>query len=149
MSDQWFKGLPVAGSLAAGCFQQTEQPGRAPGVQSGQHQTVFAVFELNVVGAHQLTRCDVDQAISEYVGSQQHFTVPALEPTQVNLVVHHGYPAWIESLNRSAPDEHSPAADGGDDAGHQRVGIRTTEPHNDVVNAADSFAGRRYHGGAQ
>ncbi len=126
MSDQWFKGLPIAGSLAAGCLQQSEQTRRPPGVQSGQHQTVFAVFEFDVVGAHQLTRGHVDQAIPEYVGSQQHFTVPALEPSQVNLVVYHGYPVWIESLNRSAADEHPPAADRGHDAGHQWVGIRTT-----------------------
>ena len=97
VSDQRFKGLPIARRVAAGCLQQSEQTGRAAGVQSRQHPARSAVFQFDVVGAHQLTRGHVDQPVAENIGSQQHLTVAALEPSQVNLVVHQDYPVWLES----------------------------------------------------
>jgi hypothetical protein len=49
-------------------------------------RTFFTAIEFNIVGAHQFARRDIDQPVPEHVAAQQHLTLTALEPPQVNLV---------------------------------------------------------------
>ena len=87
VADQRLERLPIAGRMPAGALDQPEQPWWAAGVQPRRHPPGAGVFQFDVVGAHQLHGCHVDQSVPEHIGAQQHLTVAALKAAKVNLVL--------------------------------------------------------------
>ena len=149
MADQRLECLPIAGRMPAGALDQPEQPRWAAGVQPRKHPPGAGIFQLDVIGAHQLHGADIDQSVPEHVGAQQHLTVAAFEAAKVNLVLGQHNPTRGVLVDGFAADEHVTPADTRDDPGHQRVLVGATQAYDHVLDPAHSLAGSVHHRGAQ
>jgi len=149
VADQRFESLPIAGRMPAGAFDQAEEPRGAPGVQPYERPPGAGVLQLDVVGAHQLYGCDIDQPMAQHIGPQQHLTFAALETAKINLVLGQHNSIRRELVNGLAADEHIPPSDSGHDPGHQRILVGATQPHDHVLDPADVLAGAGHHRCAQ
>ena len=135
--------------MPTGTLDQPEPPWWAAGVQPRNHPSGAGVFQLDVIGADQFHGGHVDQSVSQYVGAQQHLTVATFKTAQVNFVLGQHDSVRMVLANGFAADEHLPAADFGDDPGHQRILIVAAQPHDDVLDPADGLAGGGQHGRTQ
>ena len=130
-------------------LDQPEQPWWAAGVQPRKHPPGAGVFQLDVIGAHQLHGGHIDQPVPQHIGAQQHLTVAALETAKVNLVLGQHNSVRGVLVNGFAADEHAPPADPGHDPGHQRILVGAAQPHDHVLDPAHSLAGAGQHRRAQ
>jgi hypothetical protein len=118
VADQRFERLPIAGRMAARALDEAEQPGRAPGVQPGKRPAGAGVFQLDVIGAHQIDRGDIDQPVPQHIRAQQHLAVAALEATKINLVLGQHNPIRGVLADESAAYEHPTPTNPRHDPGH-------------------------------
>ena len=134
--DQRLEGLPVPARVPTPGFDQTEEPGRAAGVEAGQHPPGSGVFQLDVIGMHQLRRRDVDQAVIEHIRAQQHLPVAALEPAQIHLVLREVDPLLDEHRGLGSGHIHLATADADHQTGHRGIDVFAAQPDDDVLDPA-------------
>ena len=118
----------------------TRRPAKLFGLikQSGGHAARdWKAFEPLIGHA----RSDAVRRLSDRFGE--------FKAAEVNLVLGHHNSVGGKFVNGIAADEYLPAADPGDNPGHQRVLIVAAQPHDHVLDPTHSLAGAGQHWGAQ
>ena len=117
-----------------------EQPARAaPGVHAGQDPLLAVLGQLQVGGADQACVLHVDEPVTQHVGPQQHLAVPALEVPQVEPRARQPQRIAVERAHLVDGHEDLAPADGGHQAGDERV-VGPAEPDDDIRHLPDHLA---------
>ena len=120
--------------------EKSEQPVRPPaGVDRGEHPAAVHAGQLEIARTDQARTADVDEPVPEHVGAQQHLAVAPFEPAQVDFGAGQLQHLAVEGADLFDRHEDVAAADGGDQAGDQRI-VGTPQPHDDVRQPAERLA---------
>ena len=142
MSDERLKGLPVLTRVPGGRPDQTEESGRAPGVQTRQDPPLLIGLQLDVPGPHQLGVSHIDEPVAQDVLPQEHLPVAAFESPQVDLRLGQDDSLFAELSDPLDGHEHRAASDLGHQSGDHRI-VPTAQADDDVVDLAHTLARRR------
>jgi hypothetical protein len=117
---------------------QTEQSGRASGVQARQDPALLVGLQLDVPGPYQLSVGHIDEPVAQDVLAQEHLSVAAFESSQVDLGLGQDDSLFAELSDPLDGHEYPAASDLGHQPGDHRV-VTAAESDDDIVDLAHAF----------
>ena len=128
--------------------EQAVEPDPERRVDAGDAPGAVLARDLDIARGDERGVANVDQAVVEDVGAQQHLFGTALELGQVQLRRGRPRGSPLEPLHALDSDEHLAPGDPCHEPDHRRVTAGLIEPRDDVFDATETFARRIQQRGA-